>query len=102
MGSDSALSTQLQNQQCRFTGSDGFDASWNPYQIPYSLKNKWLQPRKMFSPTHAFLISSAVGGGGGGGGGGENKRTKGVYAVFRCGCEAVFFHWNGVLYKNYG
>ena len=31
--------------------------------------------------------------------GGENKRIKGVYAVSRCGCEAVF-HWNGVLYKN--
>ena len=45
---------------------------------------------------HAFLISK-------GGGGGDN-RIKGVYAVFRCGCEAVF-HWNGVLYKttiNYG
>ena len=39
---------------------------------------------------HAFLISR--------GGGGDN-RIKGVYAVFRCGCEAVF-HWNGVLYKN--
>ena len=30
---------------------------------------------------------------------GENNRIKGVYVVFRCGCEVVF-HWNGVLYKN--
>ena len=30
---------------------------------------------------------------------GENNRIKGVYAVFRCGCEAVF-HWNDVLFKN--
>ena len=35
---------------------------------------------------HAFLISRV----------GDN-RIKGVYADFRCGCEAVF-HWNGVLY----
>ena len=39
----------------------------------------------------AFLISG-VGGGGGG------NRVKGVYAVFKCGCEVVY-HRNGVLYK---
>ena len=35
---------------------------------------------------------------------GKNNRIQGVYAVFRCGCEAVF-HWNGVLSRtaiNYG
>ena len=32
-------------------------------------------------------------------GGGGGNRIKGVNAVFRCGCEAVF-HWNGVLFKN--
>ena len=39
------------------------------------------------------------GAGGGGGGGRENKRIKGICAVFRCGCQSVF-HGNGVLYKN--
>ena len=41
--------TQPQNHWWRFTGGDGFDASWNPYKTPCSLKNKWLQLRKMFS-----------------------------------------------------
>ena len=35
----------------KLTESDGFNVSWNPSKTPCSLKNKWLQLRKMFSPT---------------------------------------------------
>ena len=41
-----------------------------------------------YGGLHAFLISRW-----------GNNRIKGVNAVLKCGCDAVF-HWNGVLYKN--
>ena len=48
--SDSAFST-FECQQRRFTASDGFDASWNPYQTPCALKKQMASPPEMCSPT---------------------------------------------------